>query len=107
MIRAVYHRKYHRLTVVGHAYSGDAGHDLVCAGVSTLVHTLAANIRSWNDAGHVKHPSIVLEKGEAELSCEFPRRYNAQLTLVMDAICGGLEILAKSYPEHISYEMRG
>ena len=31
MIHAVYYKKYHRVTVKGHAHSAEKGRDLVCA----------------------------------------------------------------------------
>ena len=44
MIQVTYYKSYNRVTVEGHALSGAPGHDLVCAGASTLAYTLAANV---------------------------------------------------------------
>ena len=44
MILVTYYRSYNRLTVEGHAHSGEPGKDLVCASASILAYTLAANV---------------------------------------------------------------
>lgn len=106
MIQAVYHRNYHRLTVEGHARSGEPGHDLVCASASMLAYTLAANVANMADHGQVRAPVMDLNPGNAEVNCNPISRYKATVTLVFDAICVGFELLAHDYPENISYEIR-
>lgn len=44
MIDVIYDRKRLIVKVKGHAQSGEAGHDLVCAAASILVYTLSANV---------------------------------------------------------------
>ena len=106
MIQAVYYRKYNRLTVEGHAKSGEPGHDLICASASILAYTLAANVENMANHGQVRAPFIELNTGRAEVSCNPISRYKATVALVFDAVCAGFELLAHSYPENISYEIR-
>ena len=106
MIQAVYYRKYNRLTVEGHAKSGEPGHDLVCASASMLAYTLAANVANMADHGQVRAPIMELNSGNAEVSCNPISRYRSTVTLVFDAVCTGFELLAHSYPENISYQIR-
>ena len=106
MIQAVYYRKYNRLTMEGHARSGEPGHDLVCASASILAYTLAANVGNMADNGQVRAPVMALNPGSAEVSCNPINRYKATVTLAFDAVCTGFELLAHSYPENISYEIR-
>lgn len=106
MIQAVYHRKYHRLTVEGHAHSGEPGHDLVCAAASALAYTLAANVANLADNRQVRSPILGMETGKAEISCKPASRYKATVMLAFDSVCVGFEILAANYPEYISYEIR-
>ena len=54
MIHAVYYKKYHRVTVKGHAHSAEKGRDLVCAAASMLVSTLAANVAQLHTKGIVQ-----------------------------------------------------
>lgn len=107
MIKVTYHRDLNRVEVVGHAKSGEAGHDLVCASASILVHTLASFVENMKEARQAYNPKIDLREGDAMISCEPPSRYKGAVTLVFDSICGGFELLAKDYPDNISYEIRG
>ena len=107
MIKVVYHRDLNRVEVVGHAKSGEAGHDLVCASASTLVYTLASFVENMKKARQAYNPKTELNEGDALISCSPPSRYKGAVTLVFDSICGGFELLARDYPDNISYEMRG
>lgn len=108
MITAVYNREKHRLTVEGHAGSGEAGHDLVCASASILVYTLAGNVMQLcEDHSRVRRPRITLEEGNAFISCTPVHGMGAVTTLVFDSICSGFDILAEKYPEFISYKVLG
>ena len=107
MIKVTYHRDLNRVEVQGHAKSGEAGHDLVCASASILVYTLASFVENMKEARQAYNPKIDLREGDAMISCEPPSRYKGAVTLVFDSICGGFELLAKDYPDNISYEIRG
>lgn len=106
MIQVVYHRNYHRLTVEGHAHSGEPGHDLVCAAASALAYTLAANVAHMADNGQVRIPGMELTDGKAEISCNPVSRFKNTVTLVFDSVCVGFELLAGNYKEYIQYEIR-
>lgn len=106
MIKAVYYRKYNRLTVSGHAGSGELGHDLVCASASVLAYTLAANVANMADHGQVRQPLIRMEEGDTEISCSPRHNLKASVTLVFDSVCVGYELLAHDHPQYVSYEIR-
>ena len=106
MINATYYRKYHRLTVEGHAHSGEPGHDLVCAAASALAYTLAANVANMTDNGQVRAPVIDMQTGKAEISCNPMSRYKATVAMVFDSVCVGFDMLAANYPEYIKYQIR-
>ncbi len=107
MIKVVYHKGYNRLTVTGHAYSGEAGHDIVCASASILAYTLAVNVETLVEAENAREPTIRLDEGNAEVSCKAIRRYKDVVKLIFSAICSGFALLANQYPDNISYEARG
>lgn len=107
MIKAIYYRNYHRLTIEGHANSGEVGHDLVCAGASVLAYTLAANVANLSDNGHVRNVTMKLEPGDSEISCAPRSGTRAIVGRIFESICVGYEILAKDYPQYISYEIHG
>lgn len=107
MIRVVYHRRYNRLTVEGHAGSGPEGHDLVCSAVSALALTLAGNVAHMQAQEAVHGVIIDLREGNAEIQCTAYRRFTDSVAQVFRAICVGFELLATKYPENISYEALG
>ena len=106
MIHVVYHRKYNRLTMTGHAGAADPGHDLVCASASMLAYTLAINVANMADQCQVRQPITKLSDGDAEISCNPKSNLKNTITLVFDTICAGFELLAHQYPDNISYEIR-
>ena len=67
MIEIHYYRGYHRITVRGHAGSAEEGKDLVCAAVSALVLTAAANVRRMEDKGCTYSTAVTVDKGDAEI----------------------------------------
>ena len=107
MIDVVYHRNYYRVTVKGHAGYGEQGEDLICAGASVLLHTMAAAVTNLAADKKVHHPTIRTQKGEGEVSCIPCNRYRAPVRLMFDTVCGGFELMAQNYPEHIHYEIHG
>ena len=106
MISVVYYRDINRVSIQGHAKSGEAGHDLVCASASILAYTLAAYVQNLVAAEQVKYFSTELSDGLGVISCNAPKRYKAVITHAFDAICGGFELLTHDYPDNISYEIR-
>lgn len=106
MIRAVYHREQNKIVIEGHAYSGEPGHDLICASASMLVYTLAASVESMKKHGHVTNAVIDLKEGSGIVGCEAYEQFKAAITLIFDSICAGYELLAANYPENVSYEIK-
>ena len=107
MIEVIYHREHNRLTVKGHAHSNEYGRDLVCAGVSALALTLAANVGNMATKDYVTACTTRLEPGDAEISCNPRTRYRDSVKQVFMSVCVGFEILADQYPDYISYSVRG
>ncbi len=107
MVKVIYHRDRNRVSVTGHAQSGEVGHDLVCASVTILVYTLASFVQNMKNAKQVYNPTAELKEGDALISCDPPTKYKNSVTLVFDSICGGFDILAKNYPDNVSFEMFG
>ena len=106
MIEVIYHRNLNRVTIKGHANSGDPGHDLVCAGVSALAYTLAANVGNLRDCRMVRRPTVELKPGDAVIEGKPIPRHKATTELVFQTVCVGFEVMAAEYPQYISYEIR-
>lgn len=106
MVKVVYHRDLSRVSVQGHALSGEQGQDLVCASATTLVYTLASFVANMGEARQVYNPKVEMKEGDALICCDAPGRYKNSVTLVFDSICGGFDLLAKQYPENVNFEIR-
>lgn len=104
MIHVTYHRKHHRITVTGHALSGEKGHDLVCAAASALTLTAAANVAGFVNQGNGRDQVLKLNEGDAEISCVPVHRMKNVATLIMDTIATGYELLQAHYPENLEYQ---
>lgn len=107
MIEVTYYREHNRLTVTGHARSDEYGKDLICAAVSALALTMAANVGNMASKGYVNEPVTKLEEGNAEISCKARTRYRDSVRQVFMSVCVGFEILADQWPQYISYSVRG
>jgi uncharacterized protein YsxB (DUF464 family) len=91
----------------GHAQSAEKGHDLVCASASILAYTLAKFVENMKEAGQVYYPTIELTEGHTLIACNPPNRIKNSVKLAFDTVCSGFELLARYYPDNISYEIRG
>ena len=107
MIRIVYRRDEHSVRICGHAGSGEAGHDLVCAAVSILAYTLASYVGRMEEMGAATYSSAVLRSGEAMIVCTPTKEMSGEVTRVMDSICEGFKILAGEFPKNVTYERVG
>lgn len=105
MITVQYHSKNCMLTVDGHAHSGEAGNDIVCAAASILAYTLAANVQEMEAAGRVREVMLELEPGHAEISCRPVHKYQSVVELVFSSVCAGFEILAADFPGNVIYQI--
>ena len=105
MIRIRYDRKGPELTLQGHAQAGEYGHDLVCAGVSVLVQTLADNVQELAGRGIVWEPVTVVQPGVGRVACVPGEGFGCLVRTVFDCSVRGLELLARAYPEYVDLEM--
>ena len=105
MITVTYDRDDNRVIVTGHAQSGEAGHDLVCAATSILTYTIASSIENMVAAGHVREHHIEFMDGYSLITCLAPDKLKSTITLMFDTVCAGFELLAHDYPENISYKI--
>lgn len=106
MVKILYYRDLNRISVEGHAMSGEAGHDLVCAAVSSLVYTLAAFVKNLKASRQAYNVKTILKEGDAVIQCSPPSRYKDGVTLVYDAIAGGFGMIAEDHPDNVVLEIK-
>ena len=106
MIEITYDRSNNRVRILGHAGYGKKGQDVVCAGVSALAQTLAANVRHWQESGKLRKDAYIsLSDGEGLISWEPKHGYEAATRQVAVAICAGFELIAVELPQYVSFRM--
>ena len=106
MIQVTYNRRSHKITAKGHANSAEKGVDLVCASASVLLYTVAANALDLKEKGYARHVTTKIKEGDSEIVCVPKCQYKAATDLLISAVCVGFELLAKQYPENVSYELK-
>lgn len=93
------------LRVRGHAGAGERGHDLVCAGVSTLCRCLGRAAEHLASAGLLAEaPHIALGAGEAAIDARPLPAHRDAAALVFWTAQVGLNELACAYPENVTLE---
>lgn len=107
MVKVIYDRECCRVTVRGHAGSGKKGQDLVCAGVSALVLTLATNVSELAAADQVRRPVVSLRQGNTCIGCVALGKMKPVVTLIFDTVCTGFATLQQLYPKNIAYIVTG
>lgn len=99
MIQITYEPRYHSLRVRGHAGQAPKGQDIVCAGVSSLVVTLAKYV-----AQHCERPMVDLSGGDTFIS-GVTFTDSAEATAVYAAVVSGLQEIANTYPEYVAVKI--
>ena len=105
MTSIVYDVKGYTVTVEGHANSGEYGHDLVCAAVSALTHTLRANLEQLDACGALDTMTAEIEPGRAHFAFRPTVGHSAFVRHTVTAVCVGFEVLSREAGEFISYQV--
>ena len=82
--------------VTGHAHYAEEGKDIVCAGVSALLCTLADNIERISDVHAIK-----LDKGDAIVSCVPLADRMIETVITFGTIVRGFRLMESAYPDHV------
>ena len=101
MTTIAYHRKMNMVTISGHTGWGEEGADIVCAAVSALTCTLAANLTDEI----VRDAIVRLEPGDATIHAAARPRYKNVVTLIFDTIAQGYQCLAEKYPDNVHFSI--
>lgn len=108
MIEITYHKEYSKFSAEGHARSDEIGKDLICAGVTTLVYTLAAALEGLGNSGALLYPAnIAMESGSAHISWIAKPSMRRTVELCVETVMGGFRILSEQYPEYVNFTVLG
>lgn len=110
MLKVIFKEKDGRLTLEldGHAGQADIGKDIVCASCSILAYTVAQIVKDCEVCDKLKtYPTIVLEKGEAVVSCEPKEEAYAEVQYAFYVAKVGYTLLAYNYPQFVEVKIIG
>lgn len=98
MIQVTYDAKHCRLTLRGHAGSGQYGNDAVCAAASILTYTLADRLAALEEAGRIGHCTAHLEPGYARIHC---RDRTPAVRSLFKTVVHGFRLLCAACPGQV------
>lgn len=104
MLRIKIDENNYTVTMRGHAGFDEDGKDIVCAGASTLLYTLAHTLEEFRSA-MIEPPKFTINgKGENQrvtYHCNPNEQYEPNVQLVFLTIVTGFSLLAENYPDNI------
>ena len=92
-----------KLIVEGHAESGPAGEDLVCAGCSVLWLTVEEALCGTKDRAERMRPLFFRDKGVRRVICCPEQDAADECRTILQTAAIGYEALAVSFPKYVSY----
>lgn len=104
MIRIVYDPARLQVTVRGHAPQKDGGISPVCAAVSMLVYTLAAEVAEWAAEARLTQTRWLLRSGDACVACTPQPAVAHRVRAGFETLCRGFELLCTQFPDQVTYE---
>ena len=87
-------RYYGGITIEGHAGYADAGHDIVCAGISTLAQTLIQSIEDLTE------DKIQYDISPGRVDIKYGN-LSERGRLLIDSFFVGANMMADSYPQYV------
>lgn len=105
MIKIVYDKPEMAVTVCGHALFAAAGKDIICAGVSALTDAMFRRVQGrmcWQPAYGINRDRAVFYVRLTPKS----RHEEQTAREMLETICGGYELIARQFPQNVSYEVR-
>ena len=99
MTEVIYIPNELKMIINGHACYAQSGKDIVCAGISTLIFTLTAQLKRM---GFEHYTDIDEREGFAmvQARAENPERQK-DCMIIFSTVYAGLELLSEHYPEHV------
>lgn len=82
--------------LVGHAGYAEAGKDIVCSAVSTLLFTYLNACETV-----MEHGIVELENGDAHVEFQVEKKNKDYASAVFDAILIGFRMIAEEYPNFV------
>ncbi len=86
----------------GHTGYAEAGQDLVCAGVSSILQTAVLGLEEYLKL----KTKVEIEKEKGYLSCQLERDIflNREIDAILETMVLGLRAMEREYPEYLRVE---
>lgn len=94
-----YDREHLEMTVSGHSGAGEAGRDIVCAGISTLAQTLAWHAQDRPEFNAELY--IDMKAPLLKISCTPRVEHVERCRDMFDVIFTGFQMMTSSYPDNV------
>lgn len=95
------------IVVCGHAGTAPKGEDLVCCAVSALVYTAAQCALDLYGEGFLQQfPETILKPGNSQVAALATEEGAQRVRQMFVTVATGLQLLARQYPENVSYVER-
>lgn len=88
------------ISVDGHACSAEAGKDLICAGASTLIYTLAQYVKDSDCTSSV----IELSPGNSTVKAITDYKNRVNLEDAYELVMTGFRLLEHNFPDNVRLE---
>lgn len=93
------------LLAEGHADYDRSGRDIVCAALSALIYSLAAELERMEDEGLLYPGAFAeLKPGRAEMAFRPRLKGRKRAEGALGVFCRGLEMLSEEYPENVEFK---
>lgn len=100
MTKVTYNSVEFIITMDGHAGYGPAGQDIVCAGLSTIIQTVHASLKS---RGIRYFLDLAEPEGFVSLKAYPKAEQRYPCTVIFDTAAEGFKLLADNYPDYVQY----
>lgn len=101
MIKINYNVNTMRLTIKGHAGAAEAGHDIICAGVSAIFYNLVNVLSIYPKEAWDKEPEIKDENADALVKVYPSKLYRQTIAVEMRHALIGFDMIAKTHPKFV------
>lgn len=93
------------LWVSGHASAAEKGADLICAGATMLVYTLAQAVCFAQGQGKLREkPTLEIHEGRAQIVALPTEEGAGEILHTFRAVQAGFHVLAHNYPKNVTLE---
>lgn len=106
-VEMIHNGNKYEVKILGHAgyakkNAMPAGCDIVCAAISLTSYTMVQRVKDMENEGKLISSEITIDSGIVIVGIISKEKYNNELFWTLETIKTAFELLAETYPEHVS-----